>query len=237
MRTLARVTWFDPATGEGAAVSEGGARATLTQAVLAPHSLVAVPAGTLIDCEVRLTASGLAVTSIYNMNGEPAAPGQLQALAARHGPLRVRGRVQWFDPARGYGFVAADDVDLLLPRRVLDAAGLAAIGAGAAIECDAVRMPKGFFVSRLHAVLEAGLAVAPLVEAVPVPWEDGECRWYSRPKGYGFVTLIATREDVFVRGSALRRGGLRELRQAQRVRVQVERDSQRGAVAASVAAA
>lgn len=234
MRSLGRVSRFDPVTGEGAVASEGGALAKMTRAVLAPHKLDALMPGAVVECEIMLTAAGLAVTEIYDVIGAPAEPGQLNDLPPRHGPLRVKGRVLWFDPNKGYGFAWTGDVDALLHQRVLTAAGLSSIGRDAVLDCDAVRTFKAFSVVRIHAVLEPGEPPMPYVEPPPpLPWEDGICRWYSRPKGYGVVTLTATREEVFVRGSALRRGGLRAIAQAERVCVQTERTT-RGLMAVAV---
>lgn len=235
MRTVGRVSWFDPATGEGAVVSEGGVLAALTRAVLAPLKFDALMPGAAVDCEVALTAGGLAVTEIFDVTGAPAEPGQLCDLPPRHGPLRVKGRVLWFHPNKGFGFVWTGDVDALLHQKVLAAAGLQTIGQDAVLDCDAVRTIKGFSVTRIHAVLEPGAPPMPFVEPPPpLPWKDGICRWYSRPRGYGVVTLTATREEVFVRGSALRRGGLRAIAQAQRVCVQAEQ-TPRGLMAVAVA--
>lgn len=178
MRTSGRVTWFDAAKGEGCVLSEGGVLAAMTRAVLAPFRLDALLTGAGVDCEIGLTDAGLTVTAIYEVTGGSAAPGQLHDLLPKHGPLRVKGRVQWFDQNKGFGFIVADSVDVLMHRNMLAALGFAAIGEGAIVEVDVVRTLKGFSVSRLY-------AVGPGAQTVPL--EDDLARWYGEPNGYGFV--------------------------------------------------
>lgn len=59
-------------------------------------------------------------------------------------------------------------------------------------------------------------------EASHSPFEDAVCKWFSRPKGFGFVRLVEGSEDIFVHMDTLRRCGVRELRLGQHVRVRVE---------------
>ncbi|MEQ1867052.1 MAG: cold shock domain-containing protein [Micropepsaceae bacterium] len=55
----------------------------------------------------------------------------------------------------------------------------------------------------------------------PGPLLEAECKWFSRPKGFGFVVALGTTEDVFVHMDLLRKHNIRELKPGQRVLVQV----------------
>lgn len=135
------------------------------------------------------------------------------------GPQRVSGRVKWFDPARGYGFLETDDGlgDVLIHATRLRAAGHAYAPEGAQIECLAVAGPKG------RQALEV-LDVTGGVEAAPRPRrfhpgdELGEplvnatVKWFDTGKGYGFLTCDGVDGDVFVHAVTLHRGGFDEVR-------------------------
>ena len=58
---------------------------------------------------------------------------------------RIHGMVKWFDVAKGYGFVTAQNAqgDVLLHLSCLRQAGLSSIREGASVICDAVKRVKG----------------------------------------------------------------------------------------------
>ena len=80
--------------------------------------------------------------------------------------VRVVGRVKWFDPGKGYGFIVPDDPgktelkDILLHVTSLRETGRDHALEGAMIVCDAVRRPKGWQVSSIVEIDESG-APAP----------------------------------------------------------------------------
>jgi CspA family cold shock protein len=67
--------------------------------------------------------------------------------------VRISGRVKWFDPGKGYGFIVPDDPDQTgLKDVLLHVTSLRHFGhenalEGSIIICDAVRRPKGWQVS------------------------------------------------------------------------------------------
>jgi CspA family cold shock protein len=67
--------------------------------------------------------------------------------------VRISGRVKWFDPAKGYGFIVPDDPDqtdlrdVLLHVTSLRQSGRETALEGSAIVCDVVRRPKGWQVT------------------------------------------------------------------------------------------
>ncbi len=268
MRTMARVKWFDVTNGEGAVVSEGGMQAALSRAVLAPLKFEALLPGATVDCEIGLTAGGLAVTAVHEVASGADAPADLDTLQRRHGPVRVKGRVRWFDARKGFGFIVAGDVDVLLHFRELEHIGLRTIGSDAVIDCDIVRTFKAHKVVRIHAVLDPGGPAVPseregttidndvvqkvtrlqprwfdrlngtftvgsgpgaIVVSLPPRWHEAVCKWFSRPKGFGFLRLVDGDEDIFVHMDLLRRSGVR----GQRVQVETEQ-TERGLTAVAI---
>ena len=71
--------------------------------------------------------------------------------------VRISGRVKWFDPGKGYGFVVPDEPlhtdskDVLLHVTCLRDSGRDHAPEGASIDFDAVRRPKGWQVALIHA--------------------------------------------------------------------------------------
>ena len=67
--------------------------------------------------------------------------------------VRISGRVKWFDPAKGYGFIVPDDPDqtdlrdVLLHVTSLRQSGRETALEGSVIVCDVVRRPKGWQVT------------------------------------------------------------------------------------------
>jgi len=77
--------------------------------------------------------------------------------------VRISGRVKWFDPGKGYGFIVPDDPsltdmkDVLLHVTSLKDSGHDSAGEGAGIVCEVVRRPKGWQVTAIFELTEAEL--------------------------------------------------------------------------------
>jgi len=82
--------------------------------------------------------------------------------------VRICGRVKWFDPGKGYGFIVPDDPtqtglkDVLLHVTSLRQAGRESAPEGAIIVCEVVKRPKGWQVCEIQELDESSAApVAP----------------------------------------------------------------------------
>ena len=75
-------------------------------------------------------------------------------------PVRISGKVKWFDAGKGYGFIVPDDPsltdlkDVLLHVTSLRSSGRESCLEGSLITCDVVRRPKGWQVAEVVLVDE-----------------------------------------------------------------------------------
>jgi CspA family cold shock protein len=53
----------------------------------------------------------------------------------------------------------------------------------------------------------------------------GTVKWFSKEKGYGFITRDDNQGDVFVHFSAIQQRGFKTLREGQKVEFEVEQDA------------
>ena len=85
--------------------------------------------------------------------------------------VRISGRVKWFDPGKGYGFIVPDDPaqtglkDVLLHVTSLRQAGRESALEGSMIVCEVVRRPKGWQVSEIQELDES--SAAPMAPRPP----------------------------------------------------------------------
>ncbi len=156
----------------------------------------------------------------------------------------VSGRVKWFDPVKGFGFVVADDggPDILLHANVLRNFGQSSVADAARIEVSVTETARGVQAVSVHRIEPPEIEAPPLPDlarpdlppAEDLPLEPARVKWFDKAKGFGFANVFGRSEDVFLHIEVLRRSGLADLQPGEAVSLRVV-EGKRGRMAQQVA--
>lgn len=157
----------------------------------------------------------------------------------------VTGRVKWFDPAKGFGFIVVDNDggDILLHANVLRNFGQSSVADNARITVVVQRTSRGAQAVEVREIQppeddqaipmqDLGDADAEAIAALPL--EPSRVKWFDKTKGFGFANVYGRPEDVFIHIEVLRRSGFADLQPGEAVCLRVI-DGKRGRMAAQVA--
>lgn len=184
------VRWFDPHRGFGfLAPEDGGAD-------------VFVHASEIVTDGPRLLREGQAVS--FEIGQGDRGPQALQVRVtgdvAADAALGLLGTVAWYEPGKGYGFVAPDGggPEVFLHSSAIVPGGVVAAGQRVAfLVTEGERGPQAAHLLPLG----AGAGQPPAADGA-----DGTVLWYDESKGFGFLTPDTGGEDVFVHARALAEG-------------------------------
>ena len=157
----------------------------------------------------------------------------------------INGRVKWFDPTKGFGFIVSEEggADILLHANVLRNFGQGSVADHARIVVRVQQTARGAQAVEVleihppeaehgHGQMEdlndsdaAALAVLPL--------EPARVKWFDKVKGFGFANVFERSEDVFIHIEVLRRSGFADLQPGEAVCLKVI-EGRRGRMAAQV---
>jgi CspA family cold shock protein len=151
----ATVKWFNPEKGFGfAELADGSGDAFLHIAALQAAGHDSVLPGAKLRASVGQGAKGPQITRVIEIDESAAAPPPRRSPqgggASRYAPdpssaVDMSGTVKWFNPDKGFGFVACDDggKDVFLHVSVLQKSGVPQLAEGQRVSMGVVDTPKG----------------------------------------------------------------------------------------------
>ena len=145
---------------------------------------------------------------------------------------RVMGRVKWFDPVKGFGFIVSDEggADILLHANVLRNFGQGSVADGAGISVYVQRTGRGaqaVEIIEINPPVGTGFALSEDVpeeiagSLLDLPIEPARVKWFDKGKGFGFANVFGRGEDVFVHIEVLRQSGFADLQPGEAVGLRI----------------
>ena len=156
---------------------------------------------------------------------------------------RMRGRVKWFDPGKGFGFIVAEEggPDILLHVNTLRSFGQSTVCEGSVVCVQVQQTQRGLQASEVVEIMpppeaaQAGAEELAIDEAhLALPLEPARVKWFDRAKGFGFGNVFGRDGDVFIHMEALRRSGFADLQPGEAVALRII-DGERGRLAVMIA--
>lgn len=155
----------------------------------------------------------------------------------------VQGRVKWFDPAKGFGFIVADEsaADILLHANVLRNFGQSSVADGAGIVVRVQKTQRGVQAVEVLRIDPPPAGAAPVIDealqagadVAALPMEPARVKWFDKAKGFGFANVFGRPEDVFIHIEVLRHSGFADLQAGEAVALRVV-EGKRGRMAVQV---
>nr|WP_308015333.1 cold shock domain-containing protein [Cellulomonas chengniuliangii] len=227
MGVLGTVTWYEPTKGYGFITPDGRG------AEIFVHSSAIVGGGVISEGQ---RVAFMVVDGEKGPQAEHLLPLGADA-APQGGADGADGTVSWYDPEKGFGFVAPDSGgdDVFVHHRAL-AGGLTELYEGDRVAYEVAESDRGLQARNLHLVGESapqgapagpppGRPGRPAASDAPVRGGEGVVARYDAERGFGFITPDAGGADLFVHVSVLR--GAEALQEGDRVQYKV-RQGDRG---------
>lgn len=167
-------------------------------------------------------------------------------IETKAGTRKVTGRIKWFDPVKGFGFVLDEEggADILLHANVLRNFGQGSVADNSQITVIAQATPKGTQAIEVLDIIPPEGENVPLSEGIgttdsaviaALPLEPARVKWFDKGKGFGFANVFGRPEDVFLHVEVLRRSGFADLAAGEAICVKIL-EGQRGRMAAQILA-
>lgn len=134
----------------------------------------------------------------------------------------MTGRIKWFDPVKGFGFVTPDSggPDVLLHANVLRNYGQGSVADGSTVEIVVQRTERGLQASEVLSITPpppdetvqlADMEALTAEELASYDVQPARVKWFDKGKGFGFANTFGDTRDIFIHIEVVRRSGLADL--------------------------
>lgn len=156
-----------------------------------------------------------------------------------------KGQVKWFDAAKGYGFLVAEDDqgDILLHANVLRNFGRGSVAEGSVVSFSLQQTERGRQASEIFEIVapvdaevsddESNNEIVDLPVVSGVPLEPARIKWFDKAKGFGFANVFGSPDDIFLHLEVMRQYGFSDLQPGEAISIQVV-DGPRGRMAGAI---
>jgi len=162
-RVDAKVKWFNASKGFGFVTpSDGSQDAFLPMAILRRAGYDDIREGASLVCEIGEGSKGPLVVSVLNVDNSTASAGGERRSAPAGGSYTeaprqsstLDGAVKWFEPVKGYGFIAPDGggKDIFVHVTAIRRSGLNSLDPGMRVRVDVVDGKKGLEAERITVI-------------------------------------------------------------------------------------
>jgi len=194
------VRWFDAERGFGFLAPEDGSPDVFVHAseIVGDGGAKVLREGQAVEFEAG-----------ENDRGPQALRVRVTADAAAGGAVGLLGTVNWYEPAKGYGFASPDGggADIFVHSSAIVTGGVVAEGQRVAfLIVEGERGPQAGHVIPLGAGAGLSAAAGTTPGADGADDADGTVAWYDEDKGFGFINPDSGAGDVFVHARALSEG-------------------------------
>lgn len=145
---------------------------------------------------------------------------------------RISGRVKWFDPVKGFGFVIAETGgdDILLHANVLRNFGQSSVADGARVVIGVQQTDRGAQATEVVSIEPPEPSESTMLsdfeeidpeELKAAELEPARVKWFDKAKGFGFANVFGKSDDIFIHIEVLRRSGLADLQPGEALAIRV----------------
>lgn len=136
-------------------------------------------------------------------------------------PITVLGKVKWFDPQKGYGFITVPNIpeDILIHANSVLGFGQSSISQNASIECMVENNAGRFRVTEI-------IRYEPVELENDLPdqivFQPARTKWFCTKKQYGFAVAFEAPGDIFIGHHVLSAAGLTHLDQGEAIAIAMQ---------------